>query len=292
MKINLTIIVALTIFNSSIEAKIRHYNLLELIENSKLILLLKLLETTKYYTIESENRLYSTTKFPRFAKYKVLNILKGNFERNTFILDYKVTNEKYEQFICRPIATPKDYEIVMLFLEEENLIFAGFQGRQLLEKDQTESYTNCLKKIIAINELKSQDERDISILALYNTKNKVQKLMLKNAIVESWDLSRPIFGPFLESILKNKAEDSNLRYMAARKLGDLKDNKYLDVLTQSLADSDLTIREVSIEALGQYKSNKVVLILKEYIRNEKWDIGKEYANSIILKIESELRLRN
>lgn len=80
--------------------------------------------------------------------------------------------------------------------------------------------------------------------------------------------------------------------MAARKLGDLKDNRYLDVLTQSLADSDLTIREVSIEALGQYKSNKVVLILKEYIRNEKWDIGKEYANSIILKIESELRLRN
>lgn len=292
MKIILAVIVTLTIFNSRIEAKIPHYNLLELIENSKLILLVELLETTEYYTIESENRLYSTIKFPRFAKYKVLNILKGNFGRNTFILDYKVTNEKYEPFICRPIATPKDCEIVVLFLEEENLIFAGFQGRQLLEKGQTESYTNCLKKIIAINELKSQDEKDISILALYNTKNKVQKLMLKNAIVESWDLSRPVFGPFLESILKNKAEDSNLRYMAARKLGDLKDNKYLDVLTQSLADSDLTIREVSIEALGEYKSNKVLLILKEYIRNEKWDIGKEYANSIILKIESELRLRN
>ncbi|HRI34826.1 MAG TPA: hypothetical protein PLD02_13820 [Saprospiraceae bacterium] len=126
MKIILAVIVTLTIFNSRIEAKIPHYNLLELIENSKLILLVELLETTEYYTIESENRLYSTTKFPRFAKYKVLNILKGNFERNTFILDYKVTNEKYEPFICRPIATPKDYEIVMLFLEEENLIFAGF----------------------------------------------------------------------------------------------------------------------------------------------------------------------
>ncbi|MEP7196522.1 MAG: hypothetical protein ABI851_08380 [Saprospiraceae bacterium] len=179
MKIIITLTVVLTIFVSKLEAKIRHYNLFELIENSKIILLVELLETTEYYIIENEDRLNSRIKLPRYAHYKVLNILKGDFKRTTLLLDYKVTNEKYEPFICRPIASPIDCEIAVLFLEEENLLFEGFQGRQILEKEKIESYTNCLKKIIAIKELNSQHERDISILALYNTKDKVQKLMLK-----------------------------------------------------------------------------------------------------------------
>lgn len=292
MKIIISATVVLTLFISKLEAKIRYYNLFERIENSKIILLVELLETTEYYTIEIEDRLSSRIKLPRYAHYKVLKTLKGDFKKNTLLLDYKVTNEKYKPFICRPIASPIDCETAILFLEEENLLFEGFQGRQILEKEKIESYTNCLKKIIAVNKLKSQHERDISLLALYNTKNKVQKLMLKNAIAESWDLSRPIFGEFLVSILKNKAEDSDLRYRAVRKLGDLKDYRYLQVLTQSLDDSDLIVRKASIEALGEYKSKKAIQILKEYIRREKWDIGKDYANNIILQIESELTLGN
>lgn len=292
MKIILTVTIFLTVLISKIEAKIRHYNLFELIENSKTILLVELLKTTEYYTIENEEILPSSITLPRYAHYKVLNIIKGDFKKTTLVLDYKVTNEIYKPFICRPIASPIDCEIVILFLEEENLLFAGFQGKQVLEKEQVESYTNCLKNIIAINKLNNQHERDISLLALYNKNNKVQKSILKNAIAESWDLSRPIFGPFLESILKNKTEDSILRYRAARKLGDLKDNKYLEVFTQSLTDPDLTVRKVSIEALGEYKSQKAIQILKEYIKNEKWDIGKKYANSIILQFERELTPKN
>lgn len=69
--------------------------------------------------------------------------------------------------------------------------------------------------------------------------------------------------------------DTNLRMEAARKLGEAKDPKYLEVLTDGLKDSNKAIRWTAAEALWDLGDKRALPALIEYLeKSEAYEWGK------------------
>lgn len=69
-------------------------------------------------------------------------------------------------------------------------------------------------------------------------------------------------------VLTDEKADTILRMEAARKLGDSKDGKYIEVLTTALKDKNKSIRWVAAEALWEMGDKRAVPALIEYLEKE------------------------
>ncbi|MDH3445307.1 MAG: HEAT repeat domain-containing protein [Deltaproteobacteria bacterium] len=91
----------------------------------------------------------------------------------------------------------------------------------------------------------------------------------------------PVFGaaqPGLDDLarlLADTAGDTNMRMDAARKLGEAKDSKYLQNLTDALKDDNKAIRWTAAEALWEMGDKRAVPALIAYLeKGEAYEWGK------------------
>jgi len=97
-------------------------------------------------------------------------------------------------------------------------------------------------------------------------------------LISAW---RPLFAaeaPELDQLAKIVADakaDTNMRMDAAIKLGQTKDSKYLQLLTDALKDSNKAIRWTAAEALWELGDKRAVAALIEYLeKGEAYEWGK------------------
>lgn len=94
-------------------------------------------------------------------------------------------------------------------------------------------------------------------------------------------VERPLFGaepPDLDQsarLLADAKADTKARMEAAKKLGQAKDSKYLQVLTEALTDNHKAIRWTAAEALWDLRDPRAVPALIEYLeKGEAYEWGK------------------
>ena len=104
-------------------------------------------------------------------------------------------------------------------------------------------------------------------------------------LISAW---RPLFAaeaPELDQLAKIVADakaDTNMRMDAAIKLGQTKDPKYLQLLTDALKDSNKAIRWTAAEALWELGDKRAVAALIEYLeKGEAYEWGKVIAKNAL-----------
>lgn len=283
------ILITISLFlSANVFAKIRNYTLLEVIDGSSLIVHAKLLKSRGKFEYAVNSKRYCE----RYGKYKIIEVLKGAYNKKTLELDYKKINEKYQPFICRPVTAPNSKNSVILFLTPDKILFAGFQGKLYINKG-TEEYVNAIKQIIRISTLQ-EDEIHEELSKAYYSDNRILKKFAKDIIVPSWSLISALYSPILVEVLGDKkdkllghkaAERLSMRYKAAKRLGTIQSKGTFKILSEYLYDDERLIRKACAEALGDLGDKRAIKVLESFIKNEQWENARYAAESSIRKLQ-------
>ena len=280
------ILIALTLCKTA-NAKIRNYTWLEKIQNSTLIVLAELTETKgSFKKINAKSG--KEDIFKRYATYKVKEVLKGSYNTQILQIDYKEVNDKYEPFECRPPTFPNDNEkLVLLFLENEKMIFEGFQGKLYLKKDNEKAYVEAFRELTKIASIDNTNEKEKKLLKVSNSKNNILKNISKEIIVESWEFKGQEYIPVLIEVLGDTKAETLLRMRAVDRLSSIKIDNALQLFSKYLYDNNQSVRTSCAKAIGESGDKRGVAILEKFIQQERYDIAITVAKTSLKKLKEK-----
>ena len=249
---------------SKVEAKILIYTLLERTRKSEIVALAKCIniQDEEYELDLSMMAPEEKLKSPRFAVYEIIEMWKGKYDKDALLLDYKLTNEKYRPFICRPAVHPAAGELVILFLEKNFVIFAGFQGKISVDEKSLPLYRDAIMKFLKLDTL-SEKEKVLSTIKMVDDRNRyVKESMLR----ELNEIDNTKYGIEIANLLKHK--DAFVRQRAMSALIRTKDKRVVPLVIEALKDSDPRVRKESTTVLWRINDGRITPALMEVFNDE------------------------
>lgn len=284
----LFVIVSIFLWQREPDAKIYEFSLEEKIKSAELILFAEKINDKGSYQSSDELPFKQKNKniSPRYTIFSVKTVLKGEYPHKTITLDYKKTNEKYHPFICRPRVTSPLKKDAILFLEKDNIVFAGFQGQIALDSDSANPYTNALEKIIAVV-LKDESNKVHELIAASNSDDKYLKNLAKQIIIGTWDnINESRYIPVMIGVLKYPKNNNAFKNTAISMLGRMKAKEAFDLIKDCmLQDKDKISRKLCVESLVLIDGQKAIPWLEKYLEIETWEPGKKAAKFNLEKLK-------
>ncbi len=256
------VLLFLNIVRINVYAKIYDFTVLEKVRESELIILAKCINIkSKKYDIVHPKMPDKTFKATRFATYKILEILKGKYDKDTLLLDFKLTNEKCKPIICSsPLhPSPSIDEQVILFLKEDFEIFAGFQGKVSVEKEKVALYRNAINKFIKLDTLGGRKKILVTIKMIDDDNRHVRESISR----ELHEVDNTIYGIQIANLLKHK--EISVRQGAMSALIRTKDKRVVPLVISALKDSDPNVRRDAATVLWRIDDERITpALIKSY----------------------------
>ena len=234
--LHIILLFSLTIISSEVYANIYHFTLLEKTRKSEAIVEAKCISIQdEKYDLEL-SKMQEKLKAARFAVYKIMETWKGQYDKETLLLDYKFTNEKYKPFVCRPAVHPTIDEQVILFIEKDFAIFEGFQGKIPIDEKKVPLYQDAITKFLELDTLKDR-EKVLATIKMVDDDNPYVK---ESIFRELREIDNTLYGLEIANLLKHK--DVSVRRSAINALTRSKDKRIVPLAIAALKDLDSQVR--------------------------------------------------
>lgn len=256
------VLILLTIIQLEVHGKIYHFTLSEKTRGAEVILLAKCIKIQdEKYEVKGLPP-ESGFKSPRFAVYKIIAIWKGQYDNDTIILDYKFTNEKYKPFICNPAVHPVINEQVILFIEKDFAIFAGFQGKIQIDEEKIFLYRDAITKFLKLD---SQTGRK-KILSTIKMLDDNNPFLRESMLRELHKIDNTTYGVEIANLLKHR--DVSVRQGAISALIGTKEKEVVPFVIASLKDSGPRVRADATTVLWRIDDKRITAALMEAFNDE------------------------
>lgn len=241
-----------TIVASDVHAKIYIFTLLEKTRGAEIILLARCIKIQdQKYELEFPKIPGKEFKADRFAVYKIMEVWKGKYDKDTIILDYKLTNEKYKPFICSPAVHSAIDEQVILFIEKDFAIFAGFQGKIRIDEEKVPLYQDAIMKFLELDTLGEREKVLATIKMVEDNNAYVRESILR----ELREIDNTTYGIQIASLLEHK--DVLVRQRAISALVRTKDKRVVPLVIKALKDSDSRVRADAATVLWRIDDERI-----------------------------------
>lgn len=249
-------------------AKIIHFTLLEKTRGSEIVLLAKCIRIQDEKYKLQLGRLRIEREANRFADYKIIEIWKGRYDKDILTLDYKLTNERYKPFGCQPAVCPAIDELIVLFIEKGATIFAGFQGKISVNKDEVSLYKEAIKKFIELDTFRDK-EKVLATIKMIDDNNPYVK---ESVLGELHKIDNTAYGIEIARLLEHK--DVLVRQRAMSALVGTKDKKVVSFVIRALKDSDPRVRADATTVLWRIDDERITPVLMESFNDESADVRR------------------
>jgi HEAT repeat protein len=263
------VLILLAVIQLNVYPKIYHFTLLEKTRGAEIILLAKCIKIQdEKYELEFPKIPEEKFKANRFAVYKKIEIWKGRYDKDTKTLYYKHTNEKYRPFICRPAVQPVIDEQVILFIEKDFAIFAGFQGKIQIDEEKIPLYRDAIKKFLELDTLSGRKKIFSTIKMIDDNNPYLRESMLR----ELHEIDNTTYGVEIANLLKHK--NVSVRQSAISALIGTKKKEVVPLVIAALKDSDPRVRTDAVTVLWRIDDERITPALMKSFNDESAQVRK------------------
>lgn len=274
--------ILLAMFQINAQARIYILTLLEKTRASEFIFLAKCVNISdEKYKITSPKLPDKKIQVPRFAAYKIIEVWKGEYDKNTITLDYKFTNEKYKPIICSPSIKREIDEQVVLFIEKDMAIFHGFQGKIQVDEKSAALYRDAVKKFRQLDIL-TEKEKVLAIIEMVDSNNlQVRESMLRDLR----EVDNNIYGVEIAHLLEH--EDTWIRQSAISALIGTEKKEVSPFVIKVLKDPNPGVRADAADVLKRIDDENITAFLIEAFNDESGLVRRRVVSALSYRLAKE-----
>lgn len=244
-----------------------NYTLLEKIRKSQSIIFAKFIEVgdKEFEIFYMPLNSYVTVKVPKYGYYEVMDVMKGNFNQDTLIVDFQKINSRYKPSSSTGIVTPNDSGIVLFMFEEYGYTFKGNQGKISIKSSKYELYKESVALSIELDLIDESLKLD-KVIEYISTK----PLLMRSMIRELSHFDNNKFGIKISSLLYN--DDPVIRQLTLLSLRGTRIKSLVPVIIKLSQDNSPYVRREAVIVLGYMEDDEAENALRNLTKDSSYEV--------------------